>query len=80
MLASELGKGMLTLGTRSEAILRSSTRHRLESVLKRQHPEHIIRVRFIIAIDKMAAIVLPAARRHTSTVIVMHGLGDRYVK
>jgi hypothetical protein len=32
---------------------------------------------FIIAIDKMAAIVLPAARRHTSTVIVMHGLGDR---
>ncbi|CAD0098846.1 unnamed protein product, partial [Aureobasidium mustum] len=25
----------------------------------------------------MAAIVLPAARRHTSTVIVMHGLGDR---
>ncbi|KAG9946802.1 Phospholipase/carboxylesterase, partial [Aureobasidium melanogenum] len=24
----------------------------------------------------MAAIVLPAARRHTSTVIVMHGLGD----
>ncbi|CAD0015510.1 unnamed protein product, partial [Aureobasidium pullulans] len=25
----------------------------------------------------MAAIVIPAARRHTSSVIVMHGLGDR---
>lgn len=27
----------------------------------------------------MAAIVVPALKRHTSSVIVMHGLGDRYV-
>jgi len=26
-----------------------------------------------------AAIVIPAVKRHTSTVIVAHGLGDRYV-
>lgn len=52
-------------------------RHRLESVLERHHPEYTIKFVFIIIIEKMAAIVLPAARRHTSTVIVMHGLGDR---
>lgn len=40
----------------------------------RLNPHEIIR-----QFNKMAAIVVPALKRHTSSVIVMHGLGDRYV-